>query len=81
MGLPLVVLESPFRSVVQPMLQYLDEVKKDRVRHMVTVVLPEFVPAKFWQQILHNQSGVLLKLALLFKKDIVVTNIRYLLEK
>jgi hypothetical protein len=81
MGIPLVVLESPYRSVLQPLLQYLEEVKKDRVRHMVTVVIPEFVPAKWWHGILHNQTGLMLKYALLFKRDIVVTNIRYYLER
>jgi len=80
-GIPLVVLESPYRSVIQPLLRYLEEVKKDRVRHLVTVVIPEFVPARFWHKILHNQTGLMLKWALLFRKDIIVTNIRYYLEK
>lgn len=79
--IPLVVLESPYRSVVQPLLKYLNEVKEERVKHMVTVVVPEFVPVKFWHKLLHNQSGILLKIALLFRKDIVVTNIRYYLER
>jgi len=48
---------------------------------MVTVIIPEFVPAKWWHKLLHNQSGFLLKWALMFKRDIVVTNIRYYLEK
>lgn len=79
-GIPLVVLESPYRSIIQPLLSYLNEVKEERVRHMVTVVIPEFVPAKKWHAILHNQNGALLKLALLFRRDIVVANIRYYLE-
>jgi len=81
MGIPLVVLESPYRTLIEPILRYIDEVKKDRVRHMVTVIIPEFVPAKWWHKLLHNQSGFLLKWALMFKRDIVVTNIRYYLEK
>jgi len=81
MGVPLVVLESPYRSLVEPLLRYLDEVKEERRRHIVTVIIPEFVPVKFWHKILHNQSGLLLKLALLFRRDIVVANIRYYLEK
>jgi hypothetical protein len=80
-GIPLVVLESQYRSIIQPLMKYLDEVKKDRVRHIVTVIIPEFVPVKFWHKMLHNQSGIMLKLALLFQKDIVVTNMRYYLEK
>ncbi|MEN6520726.1 MAG: APC family permease [Armatimonadota bacterium] len=80
-SVPLVVLESPYRSIVQPILKYLDEVVEEQKRHIVTVVIPEFVPARRWQGILHNQSGLLLKLALLFRKNIVVANIRYYLEK
>jgi hypothetical protein len=48
---------------------------------VVTIVLPEFVPAKWWQQLLHNQSSLLLKGSLLFKRGIVVTSIPYHLEK
>jgi amino acid transporter len=81
MDIPLVVLESPYRSVIQPILKYLDEVQVERQRHIVTVVVPEFVPARAWHGILHNQSAVILKLALLRKKNVVVTNIRYYLER
>ena len=81
MGIPLVVLESPYRTLLEPILRYIEEVKKDRARHFVTVIIPEFVPAKWWHKLLHNQSGILLKWALMFKRDIVVTNIRYYLEK
>ncbi len=81
MGVPLVILESPYRSVIGPVLAYLEEAKKERTGHIVTVVLPEFVPKKFWHKVLHGQSGFFLKIALLFKKDIVVTNVRYYLEK
>jgi hypothetical protein len=80
-GIPLVILESPYQSFIQPLMKYLDEVKKDRVRHIVTFIVPEFVPVKFWHKILHNQSEIMLKIALLFQKDIVVTNMLYYLEK
>lgn len=81
MGIPLVILESPYRSVVGPVMQYLEEAKKERPDHVVTVVLPEFVPRKWWHKALHNQSGLFLKVALMFRRDIVVTNVRYYLEK
>ncbi len=81
MGMPLVIIESPFRSVVEPVLAYLEEVKKEREGHVVTVVLPEFVPAKWWHSILHNQSGLFLKIALMFRRDIVLTNVRYYLDE
>lgn len=78
---PLVILESPYRSVIGPVLNYLEEAKKERPDYMVTVVLPEFVPKKWWQQALHNQTGFFLKVALLFRKDLVVTNVRYYLKR
>lgn len=81
LGIPLVILESPYRSVLGPALDYLEEAKKERPDHVVTVVLPEFVPKKFWHKMLHNQSGFFLKVALMFKRGIVVTNVRYYLEK
>ena len=81
MDMPLVILESPYRSVIQPLLEYLEEAKRERPDHIVTVIVPEFVPKKWWHKILHNQSAFFLKLALLFRRDLVVTNVRYYLEK
>jgi amino acid permease-like protein len=75
--IPLVVLESPYRSLIEPVLRYLDEVEAEREDDVVTVIIPEFVANKWWEKILHNHSGLLLKLALLGKRGIVVTNVRY----
>lgn len=80
-GIPLVILESPYRSLLKPLLDYLEEAKRERENYVITVVIPEFVPAKWWQKLLHNQSGFLVKFALLFRKDIITTNVRYYLEK
>lgn len=80
LGIPLIIMESPYRSLIEPLFKYLDEVQAERDDHVVTVVLPEFASAKRWHSLLHNQSGFLLKVALLFKKGIVVTNIRYQLS-
>jgi hypothetical protein len=46
----------------------------------LTVVLPEFIPARWWQQLLHNQSSLLLKGSLLFRKSVVVVSVPYQLE-
>jgi len=78
--IPLVVLESPYRSLAEPVLEYLEDVEKERDDDVVTVILPEFVPEKWWTVLLHNQNGFLLKWALLFKKGVVLTNIRYHLD-
>ncbi len=79
-GVKLVVLASPYRSLVRPLLSYIDRVERRAHDDVVTVVLPEFVPARWWQNLLHNQNSLLLKGALLFKKGIVVTNVPYHLE-
>jgi amino acid transporter len=75
--IPLVVLPSPFRSLTEPIMAYLDEVEQERNDDVITVILPEFVPEKWWTVFLHGQNSLLLKWALLFKKGVVVTNIRY----
>lgn len=80
-GIPLVILESPYRSLLGPLLEYLEQVKVERENHRVTVVVPEFVPAKWWHKVLHNQSGLILKIALLFRRDIITANVRYYLER
>ena len=79
-GVNLVVLASPYRSLVRPLLYYIDRVKRRAHGDVVTIVLPEFVPAKWWQNLLHNQNSLVLKGALLFRKGIVVTNVPYHLE-
>jgi amino acid transporter len=78
-GVNLVVVASPYRSLARPLLNYVDRVKRT-TQGVVTIVLPEFVPAKWWQNLLHNQNTLFLKGALLFKRGIVVTNVPYHLE-
>jgi amino acid transporter len=79
-GIPLVVLSSPYRSLQQPLLQYIDEVDAMYDDDVLTIVLPEFVPSKWWQYMLHNQTGLQLKAALFFSKGRVVTSVPYHLE-
>ena len=78
--IPLVIMESPYRSLIGPLLRYLDAVQKERSDDVVTIVLPELVSSKLWHAILHNQAGPLLKLALLNRRDVILTNVRYFLE-
>jgi amino acid transporter len=80
-GVELVVLQSPYRSLTKPLLRYIERVSRQDENQMVTVLLPEFVPAKWWHQLLHNQSSLLLKGALLFRKGVIVTSVPYHLEK
>ena len=68
-GVPLVVVPSPYRSIVGPLLEYLDQVDREyNDGQLASVILPEFVPAHGWQNLLHNQTAWLLKLALLYRR-------------
>ncbi|MEK6279866.1 MAG: amino acid permease [Acidobacteriota bacterium] len=80
-GVQLVVLPSPYRELTRPLLRYIARLERKHDNDMVTVVLPEFVPAKWWQHLLHNQSSLMLKGALLFKKGVIVTSVPYHLER
>jgi amino acid transporter len=78
MGTPLIVLNSPYRSLLGPLMEYIDQLQRQRgEHHVVTIVLPEFIPAKWWQQLLHNQTALLIKGQLLFRKNVVVTDVPY----
>jgi len=77
----LVVLESPYRSVMEPLLEYIEQVEAERKDDYVTVILPEFVPARWWQHLLHNQRALLIKGALLFRPNTVVTSVPFHLAK
>jgi amino acid transporter len=80
MGIPLVVLTSPYRSLLGPIVDYIDHVQRRDPERIVTIILPEFVPARWWQQILHNQTALLIKGSLLFRRNVVVTDVPYLLK-
>jgi len=79
-GIKLVVLPSPYRELTRPLLKYIKRLEKQERDDVITVVLPEFIPAKWWQHILHNQSSLLLKGALLFRQGVIVTSVPYHLK-
>lgn len=78
--IPLVILQSPYRSIIRPLLDYIDELQKEDEDQLITIILPEFVAAKWWQQILHNQTALLIRGILLFKKGVTVTSVRHFLD-
>jgi amino acid transporter len=80
-GVPLVVLASEYRSVMEPLLEYIEQVNAERPDDYITVVLPEFVPARWWHHLLHNQRALLIKGALLFKRNTVVTSVPFHLSQ
>lgn len=66
---PLVIVPSPYRSLVGPLLEYLDRVDAEvNDGQLASVLLPEFVPARWWQLLLHNQTAQLLRLAILYRR-------------
>jgi amino acid transporter len=79
-GVPLIVLTSPYRSLIGPFLHYVDMLQSRNRNLMITVVLPEFIPGRWWQHVLHNQTALVLKGALLFRRNTVVSDIPYLLK-
>jgi hypothetical protein len=65
--IPLEIRSSPYRSIVGPLLAFLDETDREHNDgQLATVVLPEFIPAHWWQGLLHNQTTLLLRAALLY---------------
>jgi len=73
----LVIVESPYRSLMGPLLSYVDALKSTHPHDTVTVVLPEFVVSHWWEHFLHNQTALRLKASLLFHPGIVVTSVPY----
>lgn len=77
-GIPLVVLPSPYRSIIGPLVEYVDRIDDRRRRdQVVTIVLPQFVPTKWWHHLLHNQTALLIHLAFLFRREVMVTHVPF----
>ncbi|WP_173405740.1 MULTISPECIES: APC family permease [Streptomycetaceae] len=79
MGVPLKVLDSPYREITRPVLDHVRALRRDSPRDVVTVVIPEYVLGRWWEQILHNQSALRLKARLLFTSGVMVISVPYLL--
>jgi len=73
----LVILNSPYRSLVKPVIKYVSALNAERPNVRITVIIGEFVSDKWWHTFLHGNSGLMLKLALLNRPEIVVANVRY----
>ncbi|WP_143168195.1 APC family permease [Jatrophihabitans endophyticus] len=76
----LTVVESPFREITRPVLDYIKKLRADRPRDVVSVFIPEYVVGKWWEQLLHNQSALRLKGRLLFQPGVMVTSVPWQLE-
>jgi hypothetical protein len=80
-GYRLVILESPFRLFLEPLLSYIEEIAASgQPNEIITIVVPQFVPRHWWANVLHTQTALTLRWALLFRKNIVVTDVPYQVE-
>ena len=74
------VVESPYREITRPVLEYVRRIRSDNPRDVVTVFIPEYVVGHWWEQILHNQSALRLKSRLLFQPGVMVTSVPWQLD-
>jgi hypothetical protein len=80
-GVRLVILESPYRLFLEPLLQYIDELASQRQpNETITIVVPQFVPRRWLYNLLHTQTAMLLRLVLLFKRGVIITDVPYQVE-
>jgi amino acid transporter len=77
---PLKVIESPYREITKPVLDYVKRIRSSNPRDVVTVFIPEYVVGHWWEQILHNQSALRLKGRLLFQPGVMVTSVPWQLR-
>ncbi|KKO54289.1 APC family permease [Paenibacillus sp. DMB20] len=79
----LVTLYSPYRSVIVPLSKFIDTVqrKASESNYQVTVVIPQFIPKKGWHNFLHNQTSLLIRTHLLYRKNVIITTVPYHLKK
>jgi amino acid transporter len=78
-GVPLVVIPSPYRSVLRPLVDYVESLRMVMPGELVTVVVPEIVPKRWWEHLLHNKTAFYIRTAFLFKPNVVVTSVPFLL--
>ena len=73
--IPLVRIASPYRDLTRPLVDFVKNIRREGENDVVTVILPEFVVTRWWEQLLHGQSAFLIKLALLRTPGVVLTNV------
>jgi amino acid transporter len=72
---PLTVIESPYREITRPIIDYVKSVRRDAPRDIVTVFIPEYVVGRWWENLLHNQSALRIKARLIFEPGVMVTSV------
>jgi len=80
-GVRLVILDSPYRLLLEPLLEYIDQIDARRQpNEIITIVVPQFIPQHWWHNLLHTQAAFLLRIVLLFRPGIVITDVPYQIE-
>lgn len=79
-GIPLIVVESPYRSLREPVMQYVDEMCEQRPEETVTVIVPEAVATRWDHRLLQENLAARLKSALGRRRNVILTNMRYFLD-
>lgn len=81
-GTRLVILDSPYRMMLEPLLAYIEEIAASQEpNEVLTIVVPRVVPRGWWQNALHAQTAVWLRLMLMFRPGIVITDVPYLVHE
>jgi hypothetical protein len=75
LGVPLTVVDSPYREITRPIIDYVTSVRRSSPRDVVTVFVPEYVVGRWWENLLHNQSALRLKTRLRFEPGVMVTSV------
>ena len=77
-GVRLVILNSPYRLLIEPLVGYIRELARSRqTNEVITIVVPQFVPERRWHNLLHAQTAIVLRFALLFEPGVVITSVPY----
>ncbi len=78
--LPLVILDSPYRSLIDPVIEYIDQILLEDPEMIITVIVPQAVVKHAWQNLLHSNAAVRLKMSLASRRNVVITNVRYFID-
>jgi amino acid transporter len=81
-GVPLIIRYSPYRTIVQPIIEFIEEIKKEKNQEdFITVLIPEFETKRLWQRTLHNQTSWILRRYLVHETDVVISVVPFQLKK
>ncbi|GGK38875.1 amino acid transporter [Pilimelia terevasa] len=80
LAIPLTVIDSPYREITRPTIEFVKSLHRDSPRDVVTVFVPEYVVGRWWEHLLHNQSALRLKTRLLFEPGVMVTSVPWQLR-